>query len=176
MNNLQINSIRCNKFATARSSQSNMLLLFCRTHGSPIFICWSLLLRFFDSKQLLWVSCFLWCYYPKCYSIILENASLWCFIVILNWQIICTSYQIIEINTFTNRLNKWKDTNWFCEMWFRIPQNMLNNQKLVWLPNFLIQWNDGESKEENKKVIKINCDNINLNNYYNWDKENKLDI
>ena len=40
-------------------------------------------LRFVDPKQLLRVSCILWYYYPKCYSIILENASLWCFIVII---------------------------------------------------------------------------------------------
>ena len=38
--------------------------------------------RFFDPKQLLRDSCILWCYYPKCYSIILQNASFWCFIVI----------------------------------------------------------------------------------------------
>ena len=25
----------------------------------------------------------LWCYYPKCFSIILENSSLWCFIIIV---------------------------------------------------------------------------------------------
>ena len=36
----------------------------------------------FDPKQLLRASCILWCYYSKCYSIILENANLWCFIVI----------------------------------------------------------------------------------------------
>ena len=36
-------------------------------------------LHIFDPKQLLRVSYFLWCYYPKCYSIILENVSLWCF-------------------------------------------------------------------------------------------------
>ena len=33
-----------------------------------------------NQKQLLRVSCILWCYYPKCYLIIFENASLWCFI------------------------------------------------------------------------------------------------
>ena len=38
---------------------------------------------FSDPKQLLRVSCILWCYYPKYHLIILENASLWCFIVIL---------------------------------------------------------------------------------------------
>ena len=36
-------------------------------------------LHIFDPKQLLRVSCILWCYYPKCYSIILENVSLWSF-------------------------------------------------------------------------------------------------
>ena len=35
----------------------------------------------FRPEQLLRVSCILWCYYPKCYSIIFENASLWCFFV-----------------------------------------------------------------------------------------------
>ena len=44
-------------------------------------------LRFFDPKQLLRVSCILWCYYPKCYSIIFENASLWCFIVTVNFSV-----------------------------------------------------------------------------------------
>ena len=48
----------------------------------PVFAWRSAVLCFFDPKQLLRVSCFLWCYYPKCYSIILENAILWCFIVI----------------------------------------------------------------------------------------------
>ena len=51
------------------------------------FLLFSLISRvvvcIFDQKQLLRVSCTLWCYYSKCYSIILENASLWCFIVIL---------------------------------------------------------------------------------------------
>ena len=30
-------------------------------------------LRFFDPKQLLRVSCILWCYYPKCYSITFQH-------------------------------------------------------------------------------------------------------
>ena len=44
-------------------------------------------LRFFDPKQLLRISCILWCYYSKWYSIIFENASLWSFIVTQNWVV-----------------------------------------------------------------------------------------
>ena len=40
-------------------------------------------LHIFDSKQLLRIFCILWRYYSKHYSIILENASLRCFIIIL---------------------------------------------------------------------------------------------
>ena len=35
------------------------------------------------SKQLLWVSFIIRCYFPKCYLIILQNASFWCSIVLL---------------------------------------------------------------------------------------------
>ena len=37
---------------------------------------------FFDPKQLLRVSYILWCYFSKCYSIILQNINLWCSIVV----------------------------------------------------------------------------------------------
>ena len=47
-----------------------------------IFAWRRVVLHFFDSKQLFWVSCILWCYFSKCYKIILQNASFWCSIVI----------------------------------------------------------------------------------------------
>ena len=50
----------------------------------PVFAWWRVVLSIFDPKQLLRVSFILWCYYPKCYPIIFENASLWCFIAIFN--------------------------------------------------------------------------------------------
>ena len=37
----------------------------------PVFAWRRVVLRFIDPKQLLRISCILWCYYPKCYSIIL---------------------------------------------------------------------------------------------------------
>ena len=38
----------------------------------PVFAWRSVMLRFFDPKQLLRVSCILWCYFSKCYYIILH--------------------------------------------------------------------------------------------------------
>ena len=48
----------------------------------PVFAWRRVVLHIFAPKQLLRVSCILFCY-SKCYSIILEKASLWCFIVII---------------------------------------------------------------------------------------------
>ena len=48
-----------------------------------VFAWWRVMICFFDLKQLLRIFCILWCYYPKCYSIFLENTSLWFFIIIL---------------------------------------------------------------------------------------------
>ena len=42
----------------------------------PVFAWQRVVLHIFDPKQLLRVSCILWCYYLKCYPIIFENASL----------------------------------------------------------------------------------------------------
>ena len=42
----------------------------------PVFVWRRVVRHIFDPKQLLQVSCILWYYYSKCYSIILENASL----------------------------------------------------------------------------------------------------
>ena len=44
----------------------------------PIFAWWTIVLRFFDPKQLLRVSCIWWCYFIKRSSLILQNTSLWC--------------------------------------------------------------------------------------------------
>ena len=91
-NTLGNNTIECKKLSTIVSGRKNVARpFFSRKQVStnakmyvavifwhsylPVFV-------FFDLKQLLRVSCILWCYYPKCYSITLENTSLWCFIVI----------------------------------------------------------------------------------------------
>ena len=48
----------------------------------PVFAWRRAVLHIFDPKQLLRVSCIVWCYYLKHYSTIVENASLWRIIVI----------------------------------------------------------------------------------------------
>ena len=44
----------------------------------PVFAWRRVVVRLFDPKQLFRVSCTLWCYFSKCYLIILQNGSLWC--------------------------------------------------------------------------------------------------
>ena len=48
----------------------------------PVFTWRRIVLHFFDPKQLLRVSCILWCYFLKWYSTMLQNASLWCSIFV----------------------------------------------------------------------------------------------
>ena len=48
----------------------------------PVFAWRRIVLRFFDPKQLLRISCVLWCYFSKFYQIILQSASFWCSIVV----------------------------------------------------------------------------------------------
>ena len=48
----------------------------------PVFAWRRVLLHIFDPKQLLRVSCILWCFYPKCYSIILIETLIFTFCVI----------------------------------------------------------------------------------------------
>ena len=55
----------------------NITVIF-RHSFLPVFERRRVLLHFFDPKQLLRVSCILWCYFTKWYSTILQNASLWC--------------------------------------------------------------------------------------------------
>ena len=76
-NTLGNNIIECKKLAKIVSHVAVTFRHSCLT----VFAWRRVVLRFFDPKQLLRVSRILWCYYPKCYSIIFENASLWCFIV-----------------------------------------------------------------------------------------------
>ena len=54
----------------------------CKHSCSHIFAWQSVVLRFFDPKQSLQVSCILWCYFSRWYSIIFRNASLLCSIVL----------------------------------------------------------------------------------------------
>ena len=96
------NTIRCKKLATIVSGRKNVArpfvrqkqvstrakmqpqrtraYLFSPDEGS----CYV----FFDPKQLLPVSCILWCYFSKCYQIIPSNSSFWCSIVI-NTEMLC---------------------------------------------------------------------------------------
>ena len=70
-----------------------------------------------------YVSCILWCYYPKCYSIILENASLWCFIIIFKFIVrsLQPSWQQFQWKTWGHALQFPKSKN-----------NPLNILKEVW--------------------------------------------
>ena len=70
------------------------------------------MIRFFDPKQLLRVSCILRYYYIKCYSIIFENASLRCFIVTLLY-IYKKNYCIVR-RSFYRALQKFQYINIFC--------------------------------------------------------------
>ena len=64
-NTLKSNSIRCKKLTTI---VSNIAVKF-RHSCLPVFAWRRIVLRFFDPKQLLPVSCILWCYFLKCYQI-----------------------------------------------------------------------------------------------------------
>ena len=68
----------------------------------PVFAWRRVVLRIYDPKQLLRVSCILWCYYSKYYSIILENASLWCFIIIPKQKAKVTSFSEFSVNLNTS--------------------------------------------------------------------------
>ena len=71
---------------------SNVAVIFLPS-CSPVFIWWKVVVHIFDPKQLLRVSCTSWCYYWKCFSIILENARLRYFIVYSMWiPILVKSY------------------------------------------------------------------------------------
>ena len=59
-----------------------LLLHIFRHSCLPVFIWRRVVLYIFDPKQLLRVSCILWCFNSKCFSIILKNASLCCLIII----------------------------------------------------------------------------------------------
>ena len=80
-NTLKSITIRCKKLATivsvwkyvARSfirwkqvSTGAVAIIF-RHSCLPVLTWWRLVLRIFDPKQLLRVSCILWCYFSKCY-------------------------------------------------------------------------------------------------------------
>ena len=39
----------------------------------PVFVWWRVVLHIFDPKRLLRLSCILWCYYSKCYSVIFND-------------------------------------------------------------------------------------------------------
>ena len=73
---------RQKQVSTSAERQQQHVAVAFRLSCLPVFAWRRVVLRFFNSKQLLRVSCILWWYYPKYYSIILENVSLWCFIVI----------------------------------------------------------------------------------------------
>ena len=60
---------------SAKMQQQRTLLLHFGTRCLPVFAWRKIMLHFFNPKQLLRVSCILWCYYPKCYSIVFVIAS-----------------------------------------------------------------------------------------------------
>ena len=62
---------KCDSNVTAMLQQCNSNVAVIFSYSCLTVFAWRrVVLRFFDPKQLLWVSCILWCYYPKCYSII----------------------------------------------------------------------------------------------------------
>ena len=73
----------------------------------PVFPWRRVVLRFFNPKRMLQVSCILWCYILKCYSIILQNANLWCFNVVYciydskHWcrRVFLENLEIIAVHT-----------------------------------------------------------------------------
>ena len=76
-NTLKDNTIRCKKLATIVSGRKTSAKMQLNVRwcciSALVLNCFRLKkgrATFFDPKQLLRVSCILWCYYPKCYSII----------------------------------------------------------------------------------------------------------
>ena len=72
----------------AKTKYLKLFLVHCCYISALVFICFHLtkvVLRIFDLKKLLRVSCILWCYYLKCYSVVLKNGILSCFIITAKW-------------------------------------------------------------------------------------------
>ena len=72
---------KTDKHECRNATPTHVAVTFCHS-CLPIFAWRRVVQHIFDPKQLLRVSCILWCYHSKCYPIILENDSLWCFIII----------------------------------------------------------------------------------------------
>ena len=82
---MKSNTISCKKLATIVSGQKYVARPFFRQkqvstsaemYSNSVFAWRRVVLHIFDLKQLLRVSCFLCCYYPKCYSTNLGNCML----------------------------------------------------------------------------------------------------
>ena len=70
----------------------------------PVFVWQKVLTLIFNPKQLRRVPCILRCHYSKCYSIILQNVSLWCFIFLLHYALItnCNVSHFLKLHLFSN--------------------------------------------------------------------------
>ena len=93
INTFDNNTVRCKKLAAIVSYRKYVARPFIRRKQVsinaeiyyvvvifwhlclPVFVWRRVVLHILDPKQLLRVSCILWCYNPKCYSIILQ---VWC--------------------------------------------------------------------------------------------------
>ena len=61
---------RLPEFSSMTYAYSKYVAVIFRHSCLPVFASWRVVLNVFDSKQLLLISCILWCFYSKCFSII----------------------------------------------------------------------------------------------------------
>ena len=98
----------------------------CNYSCLTVFAWRRVVLRFFDPKQLLRVSCILWCYYPKCFSI---NQST------LPWTKIFNEENENVISLWCSFYHKSQSQDKFNE--FEIPRHLL---KIPTISSKLLKW------------------------------------